>query len=137
MSLSKISKKDINFDIYGNLDPFCRINILYKKHHIGYCNLVREGNVACLADIFIYCHRRPMFNFIPFLKFGVNYRKNGFGTLLLNKAIEVCLEVKVLKIIGRAQGQLEILIPWYRTHKFNIDCDNNLLLDLSSLYEEK
>jgi len=110
--------------------PCVRIILRYKKSPVGHCNLLKQEDTVKLADIIIYCQQRPIVCFLPFITRGSNYRKRGFGTLLLGKAIELCLEMKVSKIVGQAHGELEILIPWYRKHNFVVDVDNNLMLDL-------
>lgn len=107
-----------------------RINLRYKKSPVGHCNLLKQEDAVKLADIIIYCQQKPIVSFLPFIKIGANYRKRGLGTLLLEKAIELCLEMKVSKIVGQAHGELKILIPWYRKHNFVVDVDNNLMLDI-------
>jgi len=108
-----------------------RISAHHKDNIVGYCNLLRYGDTVKIADIIIYDHRRPFWKLFPYFKTGKNYRSRGFGSALLKHAIKYCKDRNIVEILGNAQGDLDVLIPWYEKHGFTVGKGNKLHLKLT------
>ena len=104
--------------------------LVHKDTILGYCNLLRNGATVIIADIKIYDHSRPILRIFPYIKIGNNYRNHGIGSALLKYVINYCKEQNIVEIVGKAQGEFPILIPWYEKHGFIIEKDVTLYMNL-------
>ena len=98
---------------------------------IGKAILSREKNEAELSDIIVYQPKIKIVSFLPIYR-KLNYRRKGIGSKLLEKTIQLCIDHKIDIIRGKAMGDYEIILPWYKKHGFSINKSNELYLELNA-----
>lgn len=125
-----MNNSELEFIFPDLFTRYGRIRVKYRGAYVGYANLIRDGSIATLADICIYDHLRPVFNFLPVFKIRKNYRGKGIGSALLKAVVEFCKKHNVSEIHGEAKGDLPLLIPWYKRHGFSVGASNKIYRNL-------
>ena len=110
----------------------CRIVMTSGNDQLGYAILTRKGDVAERADLCIYDRSRPITKFLPCLRVGKNHRGRGHGSLLLEEVLAFCERNGITEIQGKASGNLDVLVPWYKRHGFTVGDDNSLYRKLNA-----
>jgi GNAT superfamily N-acetyltransferase len=129
-------KNRLEFETPEDFSVGGRIQIFHKYTTLGYCNLLRNGTTATIADIYIYDHSRPILRIFPYIKIGKNHRNHGIGSALLKYVINYCKEQNIYEIVGQVQGELAILIPWYEKHGFIIEKDDTIYMNIKDAPSE-
>ena len=125
-----MNRNILEFTVPEDFEIACRIQAFQGKICVGYANLFRKENIAILADICVYDRSKSLCRFLPKLRIGTNYRNKGIGSALLRQVIRFCKENDISTIKGEAKGDLDILIPWYKKHGFDIAENNKITMEL-------
>jgi GNAT superfamily N-acetyltransferase len=116
----------VSFEHYGTVRAFL------GKNQIGIAKLTRNGAIAKLADIQITDIDVCWFELAPFIKRRLNYKGKGYGSRLLDAAIEYCTSQRIERLEGDIVGNLDFLIPWYERHGFRINGGNKIIRALKA-----
>ena len=111
-------------------EQYAFIKMTVQDWPVGYVNLIRSNNVATIADIFIYDKSAHPNRFLRWFKITKNYRGNGYGSNLLTFVINFCIKHDINELKGIANGELDLLKPWYKKHGFTINDANEIYLEL-------
>ena len=87
---------------------------------VGKVHVTLKNNVATIADIIVNQRNIPRVPCIPFLRRTVSYRNRGYGSALLNIAIDKCRALGVTRIMGNMHGDIERLSGWYSKNGFDV-----------------
>jgi GNAT superfamily N-acetyltransferase len=94
--------------------------------YVGVAKLSRNGDSAGLLDIVIEDRVVRSISWLPYFNRRICHRNKGYGTQLLACVIDFCAKHDVKRVYGKAVGNMEVLIPWYKKHGFSIDKDNHI-----------
>lgn len=97
---------------------------------VGKIHVVIDDNIATIADVVVTQRVVRRFWFLPIFKKKLTCRNQGYGTNLLNAAIEKCREIGVAEIVGNIVGDTERLKSWYLRNGFKIkNCKISMVID--------
>lgn len=97
---------------------------------VGKLYLSVSGCTAKLTDVVVTLHEIRPYRLLPFIKRTVSYRGQGYGTKLLQSAIEWCRLNGIENITGDIAGDQAMLARWYRRHGFTLALDRSISLSL-------
>ena len=79
-----------------------------------------DDRKAQLADIIITEAEASPYPLLKFYKKKVSYRRQGYGTRLLNEVVSRCKSKGIVEIVGDIHGDPRVLLPWYEKNGFEI-----------------
>jgi len=117
---SQFFMKRIEYELVEHSPELFTYFIMVDGYKAGWIHVKIIQNTAVINDIVVREEFSHRFSLLPFFKKRISFRKCGFGSCLLKKAIERCRDLEMVMVTGIMHGDQELLTRWYTKNGFQV-----------------